>query len=267
MEEFVYNDNFFVGPRWARSQMFRAWSKNVYLQLISKYNIPQSRLCLDCGAAFGSEAILYQDMFEEIHCFEAFKQNYRVLSKNCAPYDNIKVHNVALNNFIGKTGFYSYNRGPGVGNISDIGVRKAYTKTHETRVNCVTLDSFNFTDVGFIKIDVEGAEKNVLLGATETLKNNSSLLKIEITNDHHDVLDILRSLGYNSIAFDCTGEMYPLDNSFKFNTISDDEIYWSCDNVVVKKEHMLVGRSKKTILPNCPQGMNPCYGDFWFYKS
>lgn len=266
MKEFRYNGNSFLAPGWAFSQLSQAWSKNVYLKLKSKYNIPQFRLCLDCGAAFGSEAILYQNMFEEIHCFEPYEPNYRILDKNSAPYDNIKIHNVALNNFSGKTQFYSYTRGSGVGNISDIGVRKIYPKKNETTVDCVTLDSFKFKDVGFIKIDVEGAEKYVLLGSIETLKNNSSLIKIEITNDHHEVLDLMRSLGYNAIAYDCVGRMYPLDESFKFNTVSDDEVFWSCDNVIVKEEHLLIGR-KNTVLPNCPKGMNSCYGDFWFYKT
>lgn len=35
-----------------------------------------------------------------------------------------------------------------------------------------TLDSFNFNNIGFIKIDVEGFEKEVLEGGVETLKRN-----------------------------------------------------------------------------------------------
>lgn len=40
-------------------------------------------------------------------------------------------------------------------------------------VQMKTLDSFNLTNIGFIKIDVEGFEKEVLEGAVRTLENNN----------------------------------------------------------------------------------------------
>ena len=42
-----------------------------------------------------------------------------------------------------------------------------------------TLDSFNFQNVDFIKIDVQGFELEVLKGAFETLKANSPIICIE----------------------------------------------------------------------------------------
>jgi hypothetical protein len=45
-------------------------------------------------------------------------------------------------------------------------------RTPTWMVDVKTLDSFSFRNVGMIKIDVEGFEKNVLQGAQETLKAN-----------------------------------------------------------------------------------------------
>lgn len=42
-----------------------------------------------------------------------------------------------------------------------------------------TLDSYNFTDVDIIKIDVEGYELNVLEGATQTIANNRPVVQVE----------------------------------------------------------------------------------------
>lgn len=266
MAEFIYNGNTFLAPSWAYVQIKNRWSTKLYSYLQNLYNIPRGRFALDCGAAFGSEAIMFQSMYEEIHCFEPYKYNFKLLSKNIQFYDNIKVHNIALSNISGRTTFFNYDRGSGVGNIRQVGIRKTYNVIGRSLVACKTLDQFGFRHVGFIKIDVEGAEKYLLLGAKETLEKNSPLIKIEITNDHHEVLDFLQSLGYKPILYDCAGNPYMLDSSFKFNTISDDEVYWSCNNSIVKKEHLLIGRKNNNISLDFPEGMNPCYGDFWFYK-
>jgi FkbM family methyltransferase len=58
-----------------------------------------------------------------------------------------------------------------VGEITDVDVR--------------TLDSFEFERVDAIKIDVEGAELDVLRGATATLRRARPLLLVEIEQRHH----------------------------------------------------------------------------------
>ena len=64
----------------------------------------------------------------------------------------------------------------------------------------------------FIKIDVEGFEYDVLLGAKNTLSNSKPILFIEIANSlkRHDktfindkskiIFDLLRNLGYNAFC-------------------------------------------------------------------
>jgi hypothetical protein len=43
------------------------------------------------------------------------------------------------------------------------------------------LDSFNFTDLNLLKIDVEGWEFEVLKGAVETIKKHKPVLLVEFT--------------------------------------------------------------------------------------
>ncbi len=64
-----------------------------------------------------------------------------------------------------------------------------------------TLDSFQLTQVGFIKIDVEGHEEAVLRGGLATLKREMPNLMIEIEERHspgslHRVSTFLREIGY-----------------------------------------------------------------------
>jgi FkbM family methyltransferase len=71
----------------------------------------------------------------------------------------------------------------------------------EIVVDVFTIDSLNLTDVGFIKIDVEGHEDAVLEGATETIRAHRPTLLIESEERHRpgsfsSLLRRMRSLGY-----------------------------------------------------------------------
>jgi hypothetical protein len=72
-----------------------------------------------------------------------------------------------------------------------------------------TLDSFGLTNVNFIKIDVEGHEKEVLEGSIQTLiTNNYPKILFESWDEHHELngypavklkaelFQFIQSLGY-----------------------------------------------------------------------
>ena len=68
-------------------------------------------------------------------------------------------------------------------------------------VEVKTLDSFNFNPE-FIKIDVEGFEYQVLLGAQETLRNHRPILLIEGLAPNDDAHNLLQQYGYDIFKFD-----------------------------------------------------------------
>ncbi len=81
-----------------------------------------------------------------------------------------------------------------------------------------TLDSFGITDIGFIKLDVEGSELEVLKGATESLVN-SGLPKIlfeswdpwrmpEAIKMRSDLFSFLDSIGYKVVPIRRYSEMF-----------------------------------------------------------
>ena len=58
-------------------------------------------------------------------------------------------------------------------------------------------------NIGFIKIDVEGHEKNVVIGAENIIKKNKPNLLIEIEEKHtkekvEDVINFINDFGYKS---------------------------------------------------------------------
>ena len=71
-----------------------------------------------------------------------------------------------------------------------------------------TLDSFNFEDVDYIKIDVEGHELKVLKGAINTINKCSPLIVVEENGSaekwnkgiENEALNYLQELGYKIVA-------------------------------------------------------------------
>ncbi len=95
--------------------------------------------------------------------------------------DNVYAYNVAIGSENGLTtiekpnyfdeGFVNF------GNIH-VGVKQNFDV-----VELRTLDSYNLENISIIKIDVQGFEKKVLLGAKETLKKNRPIIYIEIEEE------------------------------------------------------------------------------------
>ena len=76
------------------------------------------------------------------------------------------------------------------------------------------LDSYGFTNAGFIKIDVEGHEERVLSGALDTLRTSRPTLLIEIEERHNPgalqrLTALLGGLGYGGWFLD-DGRMRPI---------------------------------------------------------
>lgn len=84
-----------------------------------------------------------------------------------------------------------------------------------------TLDSFRLENIGLIKIDVEGFEKEVLLGGLETLVNNNFPdIIFESWGDYkekegvpakqirEELFSLLTKIGYNTIKLSGVQDMF-----------------------------------------------------------
>jgi FkbM family methyltransferase len=121
--------------------------------------------------------------------------------------DNVHCFNVALGD---NEGFISiekpnyFDKGPvNFGNIH-VGVEENYEL-----VQLHKLDSYNIENISIIKIDVQGYEKRVLLGAKETIMKNRPIIYIEIEEDQlqnygedeNSVVNLLNDYGYFTKRF------------------------------------------------------------------
>lgn len=79
--------------------------------------------------------------------------------------------------------------------------KNEFKVSKRVQVQIETLDNISINNIGFIKIDVEGHELEVINGARETLIKNKPILLIEIEKRHSKrsveaTIDIINNLGF-----------------------------------------------------------------------
>ncbi len=129
---------------------------------------------IDAGANYGIMSANLSNKFSKIYAFEVESRVRECLKKNIEKFklENVIVCDCGLSN-------------------KEETVSLTYKKTtFGTHINkevsgdhiCKTLDSFNLTDVGFIKLDCEGYEPYILQGAEQTIKKYKPVILMEEKN-------------------------------------------------------------------------------------
>jgi FkbM family methyltransferase len=263
MHEIIYNNNTFRAFKSSSfSHLSREKTKNVFLSLCKKHRLEKFQTYIDCGAAIGVETVQQVSVFEQIHSFEPTKEQFALLSHNIKNYSHCRAYGYALSNYKGSAKLnvyessYQHSKLPNTG-TKDVKQRPSY------RVKVSTLDAFDFSNVSFIKIDVEGSERELLLGAIRTLEKSSPILRIEISRSPYDVIKILKDLNYSCIGFDFDGIFYDVENELTFIE-NDDILYWSSKNTTIDWRLHPREASRNLVFPD---GYYPNWGDFWFMKN
>ena len=118
------------------------------LRYVKKWNT-----CIDIGSQFGFWTRPLLKKFKTVHCFEPNTLFRECFLKNI-PLDNVTLHPYGLSN------------NEHTAHQSKDGQQLSMK---EGSVQCRTLDSFKLDNVDFIKIDVDGFEDKVLVGAKQTI--------------------------------------------------------------------------------------------------
>lgn len=170
---------------------------------------PNPRKILDIGMNIGMNTWEYATFAKEVHGFEPVPGTYQVALDNIALNKNHQDPNLgwwknpdkswASLAVAGTINTYNVALGPTAGSV-EMHIKKNdghnrvandnYTKLNgkpvkvntgyqRVQVPQLTLDSYNFTDVDIIKIDVEGYELQVLEGAVNTIAQNRPIVQIE----------------------------------------------------------------------------------------
>ncbi|KAB3526636.1 FkbM family methyltransferase [Alkaliphilus serpentinus] len=144
---------------------------------------------VDCGGydGFTTKAFINRyPQYKEIYYIEPFRPFFEASKKTLKDYENIKFYNNAT--YCAKE-YINFDVNGSASYISEDG---------NTKVQAITLDEIIASEVTFIKMDVEGAEYESLLGAQRVIKEYKPKLAICVYHKQEDFWRIPKLvLSYN----------------------------------------------------------------------
>ena len=147
--------------------------------------VPVGCTAIDVGANRGYYSWALAAIADHV---EAFEPNPVLASFARAKLrTRARIHNVALSDREGPAILYVPRKRGGVSLhiIGNLGNVYAQDGVDEIEVQLATLDGYDFRNVGFIKIDVEGSEMDVIAGARNTISRDRPNMLIELLAGIH----------------------------------------------------------------------------------
>ena len=190
--------------------------------ILTKFTPKEGDIVVDIGAHIGRYTITSSKQVGntgKVVAIEADPENFQLLKRNIAlnKLTNVMPLNYAV--FSERTKIKLYEQSASAKYNSIMLTRAAKTKNY-VEVNADTLDSIlnlnGVNRVNWIKIDVEGAEFEVLKGSTKTLSGENTYLLIEIHNiedpSHYDnIVNFLKDDNYEITfeqGYEASGESH-----------------------------------------------------------
>lgn len=156
---------------------------------------------IDIGANVGYHTVRFSKLFSSVKSFEPASLNFECLIENTKTLENVEKFQLGIGDLneelfleleiaTGNCGAFSFK------DFKHVTENKISEKVEIRRI-----DEFNFTP-DFIKIDTQGFEENVLLGALKTIEKHKPVILAEVAKKkpRRKVLDILEPFGYEISA-------------------------------------------------------------------
>jgi len=155
---------------------------------------------LDIGGWYGPWTYWLSKRVQHVHVFEPNPTVAEVLRSGVR--SNVTVHQNAVSDESGTTQLWLQTVGTGSEGTASIVAGSNGAKVIE--VDAVRIDDFEFSDIRFIKIDVEGHENAVLIGASELIASNHPVVFVELEERMAPIaktFSLMADHGYEARAF------------------------------------------------------------------
>ena len=192
IKKLLFSESFLLQKRLNRA-IKKGYEKE--LKIIDKF-ADKSKDALDVGVYRGVYSYKLSKNFKNIHSFEPNPLLFPYLNKNLKKIiNNIKLYNFALSDSNGETELKLPLRSKSIfkDNIEELFQLGAATMHPNNKINeykkvpihTRKLDDISINNkVGFIKIDVEGHEKNVITGGKSLIYKDRPVMLVEIEERH-----------------------------------------------------------------------------------
>lgn len=182
-------------------------------------NLKQEDVFYDIGANYGFFTYLAEELCQEVHSFEPIPSLSEIIKNNSR--NNTRVNNLAISNQKGVTKLFM-SESTGLSTINESATKihtYSYDQAKEIEVKTDSLDAYceKFNKPTILKIDVEGAEGEVVDGATFFLQNHAPVIAMEIWGEGNggDISKVavarLRKLGFESYQIEPTGNIQKVE--------------------------------------------------------
>ena len=191
-----------------------------------KTQIKNFEYFLDIGSNTGTLSLPFiNENNLKIICFEPLQLNYKKLIKEYELNDNLEnneFHNIALSDRSGESYIHFSEINSNIGGATLDKFRDSDYNELKEKIKIERLDNlYQLKNKNiFIKIDVEGHEKEVLDGSINILKNNKILMYLETVNN--DLLEKLKQLNFKIF--------YPFFREGKFKFVKKQQ----GENIILK---------------------------------
>ena len=155
--------------------------------------IKSGDVVVDAGANTGVFSIFVAEKNPDvtISAFEPTPETFSMLQKNTEQYPNVKCFNFALGEKNEKSSIVVTGRGGEANYIGEGGVP----------IEIKTIDSLSIP-MNFLKMDVEGYEANIIIGASETIKKYKPVVAMSAYHKPNDKTE-LPALLNSIIPYNC----------------------------------------------------------------
>lgn len=218
--------------------------KTFELVIISNIINPKN-IIFDIGANLGQtvDKFLLVNKNLYFYVFEPYCKYFYYLKKKYKQNKNVRIFNYGIGSKNEIRNFYFTNNKKHQFAFS---FNKANYLDHKQRVKIIKLDSefVKFKNVDVIKIDVEGLEYQVLLGAQKIIKKNKPFILLEVTSLSIDkCISLLRKIGYSALVYEYfifknSSSGWTKNNVLKSNSYKNE--FYKIDNFLNKKNKTFV---------------------------
>jgi len=173
--------------------------KEIFIEGVYNQDLPENAYIIDCGAHIGLSVIYLKSICPTAHivCFEPDTKNFDLLEKNISSHElkNIEAKKEAV--WTANTSLTFIQDGNMGSKIGD------NTLPNSVEVKATRLKNYLKRKVDFLKMDIEGAEYDVLEDIAEELENvNKMFIEYHGTfEQNNELLEILSLLSKSGFRF------------------------------------------------------------------